>query len=110
MAESKYEKHLVPLAVSIDEEVIGFCMYCKDPDDQRYWIYVFMIDEHQQGHGYGKAGLIKLLELISQKHSCNEIMIGHKSDNLKAEYLYKSVGFKNTGEVINDEIIKKYEF
>jgi diamine N-acetyltransferase len=98
------------MAIYNDDKVIGFSMYCKDPDDERYWIYVFMIDEGHQGKGYGKQGLIRLMEWMKKENNCTEIIIGHKPDNLKAEYLYTSVGFRNTGEIINDEIIKKYNF
>jgi len=65
-----------------------------------------MIDKRFQGKGYGKQGLIKLLDYIKKENGCKELVIGHKPDNLKADYLYSSIGFKNTGEIINGEIIK----
>lgn len=110
LAESKFEEHLKPVAIYNQDELVGFSMYCQDPDDLRFWIYVFMIDEKHQGKGYGKQGLCKLLEWIRREHDCNEIIIGYKPDNFKAEYLYISAGFRKTGNIINGETIMKYEF
>ncbi|OPA78616.1 hypothetical protein BVG16_12180 [Paenibacillus selenitireducens] len=108
IAESKVETHLRPLAILLDQEVIGFSMYCKDPDDGRYWIYVFMIDAEVQGKGYGKAGLQRVVEYMKDTEDLREIIIGHQPDNERAGYLYESVGFKLTGEQIHGEIIRLY--
>lgn len=110
IAESKVETHLRPLAVLLDEQVIGFSMYCKDLDDGRYWIYVFMIDAELQGKGYGKAGLQRVMEYMRDTEDLDEIIIGHQPDNERAGYLYESVGFKQTGEIIHGEVIRKYTY
>jgi diamine N-acetyltransferase len=83
-------------------------MYCKDQDDGRLWIYVFMIDADLQGQGYGKAGLRQVLHYIQEVEQCDEVIIGHKPDNERAGYLYETVGFKITGEMINGEIIRAF--
>ncbi|WP_168124078.1 GNAT family N-acetyltransferase [Paenibacillus sp. HB172176] len=111
IAESRFEKHLKTIAIYKDDKVIGFSVYCIDKDDGQYWIYVYMIDADYQGKGYGKEGLIRLLEYIKTKENgITEIIIGHKPDNEKAGYLYQSIGFKETGQNINGEIIRKYKY
>ncbi|SFS75176.1 GNAT family N-acetyltransferase [Paenibacillus sp. BC26] len=110
IAESKYENHLKPVAICKNDTVIGFGMYCRDQDDGRYWIYVFMIDENYQGQGYGKSGLKQLLKHIKETEDIEDIQIGHKPDNEKAGYLYESVGFKQNGQIINGEIVRTYRY
>ena len=107
LAESKFEEHLQPLALYAESELVGFSMYALDPDDGRYWIYVFMIDAKHQRKGYGKAGLRETVKHIRELHKCQEIMIGHKPDNIIASGLYEGVSFEVTGEVINGEIIRR---
>lgn len=107
IAESKYEKHLIPMAIFQDQILVGFTMYGLDPEDQNYWIYVYMIDRRYQRRGYGKSALLKLIEYIRGKHKVYRILIGHKPENKIAEHLYKSVGFRDTGMRINQEIIRE---
>jgi len=68
LAESKFEKHLQPLALYAESELVGFSMYALDSDDGRYWIYVFMIDAKHQRKGYGKAGLRETVKHIRELH------------------------------------------
>ena len=49
-----------PFVIYADGEPVGFTMFAfdeeyEDPDD-RYWLWRFMIDEKEQGKGFGKAG------------------------------------------------------
>jgi len=106
LAESKFEEHLQPLAIYAGSILVGFSMYALDPDDGRYWIYVFMIDAKHQRKGFGKEGLKKIVNHIRVLHECDEIMIGHKPDNMIAARLYERVGFIETGDTINGEIIR----
>lgn len=52
-----------PFAVIDGEEIIGFIMFdLHDDDPETYIIWRMMIDDHNQGKGYGK----KLLEVAKQ--------------------------------------------
>jgi diamine N-acetyltransferase len=57
--------------------------------------------------GYGKEALKEIIKHISDLHGSEEIMIGHKPDNIIAARLYETVGFDETGEIINGEIIRR---
>ncbi|MBP5253874.1 MAG: GNAT family N-acetyltransferase, partial [Lachnospiraceae bacterium] len=45
-----------PFAIYADEKLVGFCMFAFDPEekdeDDRYWLWRFMIDRNEQGKGY----------------------------------------------------------
>jgi len=37
LAESKYEEHLIPKAIYLNDQLIGFSMYGQDPDILSRW-------------------------------------------------------------------------
>lgn len=62
-------------------------------------IHRFMIDFQYQGRWYGKQALneiIKYIQKISQR--TNRIKLMFLEDNIRAEKLYTSVGFIDSGE------------
>ena len=95
-----------PFVIYADGEAVGFTMFAfdeeyEDPND-RYWLWRFMIDENLQGRGIGKEALKKILVYFKENGATN-IRLSTKSDNINAISLYKSFGFKETGEVIDGE-------
>lgn len=104
--EASFDSSYVPNAVYLDSHMIGFFMYGKDPDDQKYWVVRLMIDKHYQGKGLGRATLLKGIEVISNKPDCSsEIITSYEPNNKVAEKLYESVGFKKTGHIIDGEVV-----
>ena len=108
IAESKFVDDFELRAVCLDDEIVGFIVYCTKPDkDGNYWIPALMIDEKHQGKGYGKSSLEKLIEYMTETLNCKRIMIGLRPNNHIAGNLYESLGFKKVSEeVIDGEIIR----
>ncbi|MBR3034792.1 MAG: GNAT family N-acetyltransferase [Firmicutes bacterium] len=54
-----------PFAIYADDRLVGFCMFAFDPEDEdeddRYWLWRFMIDKSEQGKGYGQAALQEII-------------------------------------------------
>ena len=50
-----------PFAIYAEDRLVGFCMFSFAPEaedeDDRYWLWRFMIDKNEQGKGYGQAAL-----------------------------------------------------
>ena len=95
-----------PFVIYADGKAAGFTMFAfdeeyEDPND-RYWLWRFMIDENLQGRGIGKEALKKIIVYFKENGATN-IRLSTKSDNINAVSLYKSLGFKETGEVIDGE-------
>ncbi|WP_042202171.1 GNAT family N-acetyltransferase [Paenibacillus camerounensis] len=110
IAESKYVDDFELRAVYSEETLVGFLVFCMNPDqDGNCWIPAVMIDEQYQGNGLGKAAMNALIQLM-RSSNCTRIMIGHRPDNLAAGRLYESLGFnKVSEEVIDGEIIRLLE-
>ena len=65
-----------------------------------------MIDESEQGHGYGGEALSKVIEYIKTKPfgDSNRVALTCNKDNSVAIKLYEKIGFSATGNEYDDEI------
>ena len=102
------EKVARPFAICCDGNMVGFTMFAfeedyEDPND-RYWLWRFMIDERFQGKGYGSAALRVIIRYFKE-HSANNICLSTKETQTKALSLCRKAGFRDTGEMNEDEIV-----
>jgi len=95
IAEAQFHPWTRPLAIYDGGVMVGFLVYGKDPQDDQYWLYRFMIDRRHQGKGLGKAALRALIERLRSLPDCTGITVGYQPDNLVAERLYLAAGFEN---------------
>lgn len=83
------------------EKPVGFMVYGQHYADgdltqaipQRYSIIHLVIDQAHQGKGYGKQTVLLVMDILKTIDDCQEIVIAHHSDNLRAHRLYESLGF-----------------
>lgn len=97
-----------PFVIYCDGNIVGFTMFAfdeeyEDPND-RYWLWRFMIDENLQGNGYGTAALQVIIQYF-REHGANHIRLSTKETNRTALYMYRKAGFRDTGEMNDEEII-----
>lgn len=103
IAESKVDPNLTPYAIHLDEEVIGFVMTENDPneiEERKYWIPRFMIDLSFQRKGYGKEAMQQVIDMLKKNEDCHYIGLSTEPDNYSAIRFYESLGFINTGELL----------
>ena len=110
IADAYVHRELRPLAVYANDELVGFAMYGQDPDDGRWWVVRMMIDERWQGQGYGRGAMEALIGLMREEHRCESITLGVDPANVGARRLYESLGFRDTGDVHDDEMVMCLEF
>ena len=97
-----------PFAIWADGELAGFAMFAfeldsPDPND-RYWLWRFMIDQNFQGRGYGSAALEKIIGYF-RSQGADHILLSTEEHNTRALSLYHKYGFRETGEMNDDEIV-----
>ena len=107
IAQSKVEPTYIPQAVYHDEEMVGFCMYGYDPEDDCYGVGRLMIDKHHQGKGYGRAAIVEAIRRMREQPDCREIALSVEPENTSAQKLYESLGFVKTGEVVHGEEVMR---
>lgn len=99
-----------PFAVYADGRMVGFTMFAfdennDDPED-KYWLWRFMIDEREQGKGYGRAALAEIIRYF-RKHGADIITLSTKKNNKRALDLYHRFGFSENGQMNDDEAVLK---
>lgn len=105
LAQAYVQPGCFPYAVYHDGEIVGFTMYCRDPDDNEWWLYRLMITEGQQGKGYGRAALKLVLDEIRSKAPGFRVFLGVEPENTEAKALYESMGFRPDGRMMGGEEI-----
>lgn len=94
-----------------DAVMVGLTMYgyAEDSEDgveiKGYEIVRLMFDKDHQNKGYGRASLNKIIAELKANPECKDIYIMFEPDNVAARHLYTSVGFTDTGKVMNGECI-----
>ena len=95
-----------PLAVRGGDEVVGFVMWGIDPEDESFWIGGLVIDRRHQRRGYGRAVVAQLLErAASDGH--REAALSYDPQNTLVQSLYSSMGFVETGELVDNEAVAR---
>ena len=86
--------------------MVGYVMVIYDYDVPEYDIWHMMIDASQQGKGYGKEALDKVIAYIKTKPfgDSGKVMLTCNKDNAVALKLYSKIGFTETGVEDEDEI------
>lgn len=105
IAEAKVEPDWVPLAVYAGDELVGFTMYGYEEREGRWWIFRLMVGAEHQGKGYGKAAMRKLIKEMVAEHGMESIFISYDLGNDAAAGLYRGLGFRETGEIDQGEIV-----
>ncbi len=82
-----------------DDKPVGFVFYGYWEEKNGYLLCRYMIDEQQQGKGYGKAALPLIVEQMRQQYGCKDIYLTLEDGNARAVYLYTSFGFEPTEEL-----------
>ncbi|WP_248928017.1 GNAT family N-acetyltransferase [Paenibacillus hamazuiensis] len=107
--------HPFPFAIYADEQPVGFVMLTygitgydlPSIADNNYCILRLMIDKMYQNRGYGREAMNKILEFIRTYPAgpARYCWIPYAPDNHHAKKLYESLGFRDNGEICNNELI-----
>lgn len=97
-----------PFAIYADDKPVGFCMFAFDPTeedpDDRYWLWRFMIDQKEQGKGYGQEALAKIIQYFAD-HGADRIFLSTEPENECGVHVYHKAGFVETGDIDDGEAV-----
>jgi diamine N-acetyltransferase len=96
-----------PLAICVDGEVVGFVMWAVDPSDRSGWLGGLTIDRRHQGRGYGAAAAEAVISRFKGHHGCQSAALSYSPTNARARGLYAALGFAETGELEDDELVAR---
>jgi diamine N-acetyltransferase len=109
LAEARADGVSNPRAIYADGQMVGFTMYCFDPESGIGYIDRLMVGAEHQGRGYGRAGMLEVIERLRNTPGCRRIRTSFEPTNAVAEALYESLGFRKTGEVTHGELVTVLE-
>ena len=113
---NKTEGAVYPFGIFDDDKAVGFLMIaydygevCNDPDapeisQKNYFLWRLMIDEEEQGKGYGKKAVELALEFVKTfpHGKADYCWLCYDKNNEAARKLYLSMGFQEIGEQDDD--------
>ncbi len=101
-----YRDQCQPFGIYANGKMVGYVMVIYDYDVPEYDIWHMMIDEAEQGNGYGSAALDRVIEYIGTKPfgDSGRVALTCNRNNPIARQLYERKGFSATGIEDEDEI------
>ena len=101
-----YREQCQPFGIYAAEKMVGYVMVIYDYDVPEYDIWHMMIDQTEQGHGYGGQALDRVIEYIASKPfgDSGRIALTCNRHNSIARKLYEGKGLSPTGNEDDDEI------
>ena len=102
-----YEEDWRPLALYEGGEVVGFAMWGFDTEEGAHWIGGLVVDAEQQGKSYGRAAMEALLDHLAGQPGYRQAALSCEPENTVARSLYASLGFVETGERVDGELVAR---
>ena len=97
-----------PFAIYADDRLVGFCMFSFYPEaedeDDRYWLWRFMIAKDEQGKGYGQAALRAIIQYFKD-NGADRLFLSTEPENELGLHVYHKFGFRDTGIIEDDEAV-----
>ncbi len=97
-----------PFAIYADDQLVGFCMFSFAPEDEdeddRYWLWRFMIDKNEQDKGYGQAALTEIIRYFHD-NGADRLYLSTEPENERGLHIYHKAGFRETGIISGDEAV-----
>jgi diamine N-acetyltransferase len=102
---------MYPFGIYDDETPVGFLMYGYNFQYADFQAYIMrlMVDENHQGKGYGKFGVQKMLQIFQADERIRSAGISYEPGNDGARKLYASLGFVETGKMLDGEVEAVYK-
>lgn len=95
-----------PFAIYLLERVIGFLMWAVDPADESCWLGGILVDHSYQRRGYGRQAIQAAIKVLAEEHGFQRFALSYSPDNA-AKHLYHKLGFIETDEWEDDEIVAR---
>jgi diamine N-acetyltransferase len=105
LAEAKADRVSNPFAIYADGQLVGFIMYDVNAGERRGYISRLMVDERFQAKGYGRAAMSEVVGRLRAVPELDDIQTSYHPENRVAAALYADLGFEETGELVDGEVV-----
>ena len=107
LAEALFSPEAWYRAIYADETPVGFVMLSVEPEVPRYFLWQFMIGAEYQGKGYGKRALELVIDHVRTMPGAKELLLSYVPGKGNPREFYQKLGFEETGEMDDDEIVMR---
>lgn len=95
-----------PFAIYEDDIPVGFMMLDEDLEERSIVIWRIMFPVEYQNKGYATEAVRKIVELMRESGKYDYVTIDYVPGNDMAEHVYRKLGFRVTGEIVNDNEVE----
>lgn len=92
IAEAQFYPNANSKAIYADKELVGYVLYGQDLETKAWRLFRLMIDQSQQGKGYGRKAVQLVIQSLPK--SAKNLSLSYNPANQAAAKLYKSLGFE----------------
>ena len=109
IAQAHYSKSAWFKGIFNNDIAVGFVMLDLIKEENKCFLWRFMIDEKHQGKGYGKLALNQVIDWVRSLEAFEEIRTSYVPTKNGADGFYEKFGFIETGKLEDsNEIGMKY--
>lgn len=109
LAEALFHATAWYRAIYAGKAPIGFVMLDDDMEKQKYYLWRFMIAPHFQRQGFGARAIELLVGYVKSRPGAKELFVSYIDHEKGPAGFYRRLGFKETGEVDEGEVLMKIE-
>ena len=91
-----------PFAIYNDEVPVGFMLLDEDLEERCLVIWRIMFPIEYQNKGYGTQAIRQIIQMAKDSNKYDYLLIACVPENKIAKHVYEKLGFKPTGEIVNN--------
>ena len=99
IAQAHYSKSAWLKGIFNNDIAVGFVMLDLIKEENKCFLWRFMIDEKHQGKGYGKLALNQVIDWVRSLEAFEEIRTSYVPTKNGADGFYEKFGFIETGRL-----------
>ncbi len=97
-------------AIYADDVPVGYVLLYDDADAPEYFLWRFMIDRRYQGSGFGRKAIELVVEYVRTRPQASNLLTSYVPTPGGPGPFYHRLGFVDTGEVDDGEIVTLLAF
>jgi len=105
LAQAHFNPHAWFRAIYAGRAPVGFVMMVDNDEEEKYFLWRFMIAGPYHGRGYGRKAITRLLEYVATRPGARELVVSCGQGEGSPEGFYQKLGFEHTGEKLGDEVV-----
>jgi len=107
LAQAHFNKYAWFRAIYAGKAPVGFVMIVDNDEEEKYFVWRFMIAEPYHGRGYGRQAMERLVEYVKTRPGAKELLVSCGLGEGSPEGFYEKLGFVHTDEMIGDEVVMR---